>query len=619
MLALSRADLAAAWRDVQANDAEDGLVATSISQFAEDADARLDRLAAALADGNYRPDPLLQIHIPKQNGMRTLSIPSVPDRVVERALLEALTPLIDPWLGPAAFAYRPGLGVADAVQALARLRDEGFSHVVRTDVNDCFPSVPVPLALHMLSALAPPAHHALAKQLLSRTVRNPRGATVDSPGLPQGCAVSPMLANLVLTQLDARLLREGFPLIRYADDIAIPVHGIHEGQEALGMCADTLHGLEMRLGADKTRIMSFREGFAFLGESFGTRYPPALAGHRVQAPDRRVMYVAHQGSRIRTKSGRLLVESPEDVPMLDVPTSQVARIVCFGSIGVSAGARTWAFTHDVDIVFASRSGSYLGQQRPRAPHSRADRLKAQIEVAEDPRRAVPIARAIVEAKLAKQATLLLKFNRREDAEQIRTASTEIESLQRLLPECTSRSELMGLEGAAAKAYFPALGALLPEEMRFTTRSRRPPLDLANAVLSYLYAVTLGECETAAWSAGLDPALGILHSPDPNRPSLALDLLEELRPLVVDQILVAGARRREIRPEHARTEPPRSGVLLTRDGKESVIRQYEYRMLQTTRGALPGFAGSLRRHIYRQAQRLAAAITTGQNWTGLSWR
>jgi CRISPR-associated protein Cas1 len=105
-----------------------------------------------------------------------------------------------------------------------------------------------------------------------------------------------------------------------------------------------------------------------------------------------------------------------------------------------------------------------------------------------------------------------------------------------------------------------------------------------------------------------------------RPFLALDLMEEFRPLIVGQVVIAAARKAELRPGHGHREEAGHGVLLTRAGREILVAGYERRMLQHTRGALPGLSGSLRRHLYRQAERLAALVHhPGASWTGLSWR
>jgi CRISPR-associated protein Cas1 len=165
-----------------------------------------------------------------------------------------------------------------------------------------------------------------------------------------------------------------------------------------------------------------------------------------------------------------------------------------------------------------------------------------------------------------------------------------------------------------------LGVVVPPEVRFTGRSRQPPQDIVNSALSYGYAILLGEVVSALCAAGLEPAIGLLHSEQERRPSLALDLVEEFRPLVVDQVVISAARRHELRAEHGRREEAGQGMLLTRAGREVLLAGYERRMLQHTRGALPGFAGSLRRHLYRQAERVAAFVHQPDiDWTGLSWR
>lgn len=175
---------------------------------------------------------------------------------------------------------------------------------------------------------------------------------------------------------------------------------------------------------------------------------------------------------------------------------------------------------------------------------------------------------------------------------------------------------MGLEGAAAKFYFPCYGALMPDGMEFQLRSRRPPEDVTNAALSFLYTVLLGECVTAVHAVGLEPSIGVLHADQENRPSLALDLMEEFRPLVVDDVVHTLAAHRALTPAHGR--PENHGIWLTSAGREIVLNGYENRMLQNM-SALEGFSGTLRRHLHRQAQRLRNAILRGDGWTGLSWR
>ena len=271
-------------------------------------------------------------------------------------------------------------------------------------------------------------------------------------------------------------------------------------------------------------------------------------------------------------------------------------------------------------MFLSRRGSYLGHAWPAGSRGRIARLRAQLSFASDDARLIPFARAVVEAKVRKQMVLLQRFARRDNAEAVMATAGQMDGLLAMLGDCGTRDEAMGIEGAAARQYFAALEQIVPEDMRFTGRSRQPPEDVINAALSYGYAVILGETVSALCAAGLDPAIGFLHAEQDRRPSLALDLMEEFRPLIVDQVVIAAARKAELRPEHGHREEAGHGVLLTKAGREILVAAYERRMLQHTRGALPGLSGSLRRHLYRQAERIAALVyDPDASWTGLSWR
>ena len=214
------------------------------------------------------------------------------------------------------------------------------------------------------------------------------------------------MTNLVLTDVDQAVLGRGFPIIRYADDIAIAAASRDEAWEAVRCVAAAVEELGMTLGPEDTHVMSFEEGFCFLGEDFGPRYPPWV-GPRVAEDDRKVLYAGLQGGRVRIDHGRVVVESADDTEVLDVASGHVARVVCFGSVGFSAGARSWAFANDVDVVFASRSGTYQGVLLGGRSGPRIDRLRIQLDLTRTAA-VMPICRAIVEAKI-KQIVVLQRF------------------------------------------------------------------------------------------------------------------------------------------------------------------------------------------------------------------
>jgi CRISP-associated protein Cas1 len=189
----------------------------------------------------------------------------------------------------------------------------------------------------------------------------------------------------------------------------------------------------------------------------------------------------------------------------------------------------------------------------------SSRWRAELRAADDPALRAVFGRTVVDGKVRKQAVVLQRLARRHNAELVATTTEQLRQLLAMLPEATGRDELMGLEGAAARAYFAALGDLLPEEFGFTGRTRQPPLDVVNAALSYGYTILVGEAVSALCAAELDPNIGLLHADDDHRPALSLDLMEEFRPLIVDQVVLAAVNRHELRPEHGRRDAAAAGA------------------------------------------------------------
>jgi CRISPR-associated protein Cas1 len=356
-------------------------------------------------------------------------------------------------------------------------------------------------------------------------------------GLPQGSPLSPIFANLVLEHLDERLRRAGYPVVRYSDDVAIFATSRDDALEAARVASMAAEELGMSLSGDKTDAMSFEAGFCFLGEDFGTRYPPVVES-RIDVPEERTVYVGAAGGRVRIDEGRVVVERDEE-QLPGVPAGLVARIVCCGPVGVTAGLRNWALSAGVELVFCSQRGRYLGQIIS-GHANRVERLRHQLAVADTPERFLPLARQVVEAKVRKQAVLLRRMMRKESARELAESVEMMEGYAGMLPDAGSREEIMGLEGAAARAYFQALTVCVDPAFGFTGRNRRPPLDVVNSALSFGYAILLSEAVSALVAAGLNPAVGFLHTDQDGRPSLALDLVEEFRPPIADQVVMDAA-------------------------------------------------------------------------------
>ena len=266
-----------AWRRVRANKGAAGVDRVTLAEVEVYGVRRmLDELAADLRAGSYRPAPARRVDIPKPaGGVRPLGIPVVRDRVVQAAAKIVLEPIFEADFLPCAYGYRPKRSATDALEAIRVAFPQGFVWAVEFDIADFFGSI----------------DHAVVMGLVERRVSDRRvlklirgwlgaGVMVDGryqetvSGTPQGGVISPLLANIVLHELDVALEGRNGVFVRYADDGVVLVRSQVHAEQALELIRSTLGGLGLALHADKTKVVDLRggrEGFDFLGCHFRAR------------------------------------------------------------------------------------------------------------------------------------------------------------------------------------------------------------------------------------------------------------------------------------------------------------------------------------------------------------
>jgi len=269
------------------------------------------------------------------------------------------------------------------------------------------------------------------------------------------------------------------------------------------------------------------------------------------------LYVTTQGAYLAREGETILVQVERDTA-LQVPIHTLGSVVCFGRVWASPPLMGLCAERGVALAFFTMNGRFLA--RVQGPVSGNVLLRReQYRRSEDEGKAAEIARSIVIAKIANSRTVVLRAIR-EKPEGPACAELEASALRlsRLVEELQREKALdtvRGHEGDAARVYFDVFDHLVTESKEsffFRARSRRPPLDKLNALLSFLYTLLTHDVAAALEGVGLDPAVGYLHRDRPGRPSLALDLVEELRPVIADRLALSLINRRQIKPEGFRT-------------------------------------------------------------------
>ena len=275
-------------------------------------------------------------------------------------------------------------------------------------------------------------------------------------------------------------------------------------------------------------------------------------------------------------------ESAIDTKKLSIPIHHLESVCVFGPSTISPPAMDLCWEHGVAINFLSENG-YLQARVTGVADTSVTLRRAQFRAADDPVRAAAIARQIIAGKIQNARNSLLRGGRETDdpAEQTQLAAAT-DALARQLSELARThpplDQVRGVEGMAAQTYFSVFGLLLKQQrddFSFTTRSRRPPRDRINCLLSFLYALVRHDCIAALTSIGLDPFVGFLHADRPNRPSLALDLMEEFRPWLADRLAVTLINRQQIQTGHFVMREG-GAVEFTDAGRKLVIKAYQER-------------------------------------------
>jgi CRISPR-associated protein Cas1 len=314
----------------------------------------------------------------------------------------------------------------------------------------------------------------------------------------------------------------------------IPANGEDRTQAAgnvshsLTAAPQGLDGPETRTAADPSSAQN--------SDPHAENDPDAGQVRRLVAPniEAQPLVVQTSGTRIG-RSGELLTIQPLDGPKSEVPLLDISDLALFGNVQISTQALGACFYAGIPVAYFSAGGWFQGLAT--APGGRNAQVRLdQYQLVSDPARSLETARQLIHRKLRNCRTLLRRNQRSEEGATLK----ELERLSTAVLSAQSPETLLGLEGLGAKAYFAAVPEMFTKrglEFDFQHRNRRPPTDPVNALLSLAYSMLTKHWTGALQAIGLDPYVGCFHSVKHGKPALALDLMEEFRPLIADSVVL----------------------------------------------------------------------------------
>lgn len=301
------------------------------------------------------------------------------------------------------------------------------------------------------------------------------------------------------------------------------------------------------------------------------------------------LYVTTPESWLRLDNDTLRVEIEREV-RLRVPLHHLQAVVCFGQVGLSTPLMHRLAEDGIALVLLDANGRFKARLEG-ATSGNVLLRQAQHAAVRDGTVTLELARTVVAGKLKNQRQVLLRGAREakdsEDEAKLTRAALDLAASIRALPPASNLDVLRGIEGEAARTYFEALNLVVRPDLRATFamagRSRRPPRDRMNALLSFFYSMWMNDCRSACEAAGLDPQIGFLHAVRPGRASLALDLMEEFRPFA-DRLALTLINRAQICAQGF-VEREGGAVLLEAEARKAVVVAYQERKQELLTHAL----------------------------------
>jgi CRISPR-associated protein Cas1 len=293
-----------------------------------------------------------------------------------------------------------------------------------------------------------------------------------------------------------------------------------------------------------------------------------------------VLYVTSPEAFLALDGENIVIKKDEHVSTR-LPLHNLENIVCFNYLGVSPALMGACAGRSIGLCFLTPNGRFLARVSGKVKGNVLLRRK-QYQVADKEEQSVPIAASFLVGKIYNSRKVIERALRDHamlvDTEALSKASGFLKQTLAVLGQCKTVAELMAFEGSAGKVYFGVFDQLIlqqKEDFRFEERTRRPPLDNMNSLLSFLYVLLTNESVSALEAVGLDPYVGFLHQDRPGRPSLALDLMEELRPIFADRLALSLVNRKQVTGKGF-TQKESGGILMDDETRKTVLAAWQER-------------------------------------------
>ncbi len=552
-----------------------------------------DKIVDSVMEGKYEVGIVRQTDIlAPTRKKRTISTMNSVDRLLARALLQVISPELDTILSPHCYAYRDNLGTQAMAETAANYIEAGNEWVSEIDVKNYFDSIPQDRLIAQIKEVF--SDHYLVRFLESFVrckVDNDGDIHYLNIGILQGSPLSPLFSNLYLMDFDFATTAKYSNYCRYGDDIRVFSRTIQEAEGAKKDIEGALIELGLRINSQKSGVFTSINrsclGYEFY-EKDGHVYTQKIINHRKeifskwrQDSVRKVDHNYHiVNDGILTKKDFSLLFENEEGGKFYLPIETMDSLSVYSGVSFSSNFFKFASSEGLLIDVIDRSGEHLGSFIP-------DQLKgdykvemAQIKLINDEKRHLKMARKLQNANIFNLRAVLRYYERRGHNSELQETIGFMTDILDKVKTVSALDNILMYEAQARQRYYACFNLILSnEEFLFSKRTRRPPQDPLNAMISFGNMLLYTRIANEIYRSSLDIRFGILHNSVNRAESLNLDLADLFKPVLVDRTIFTLINRKMLDASKDFRSMDGGGVYLSENGKKIFIRELERKLFQ----------------------------------------
>ena len=570
-----------------------GIDGIMVSQYKEYWELNGKSILEQIYNGKYEPGIVQNHEIITSNGKRRIIAKyNCTDRLILRAIYECMVWEVENGFSEYSFAYSKGKGIQKAVRQAADYIEAGYEWVFETDIEDCFDSIPLePLSDIILKYVQDGRLVNLIKKYLYCRVETEYGDVVYKKcGIVQGNPLSPLLCNMYLHQLDEKLHRDGVKFCRFADDINIFFKTREEAVRYYNIYEDYLKILRLKLCERKTGIFPAMNR-RFLGYEFycAGKSRKVLIKRRTVRPD--VYYHNWHKSAIQKINNdyhliRDGILSKHDYTILFdngekryIPVEAVSSINIYSNVIFSSSFFEFIHNRSLRVVMYDKYGRHIGSFTGDTKSDSSTLLLKQAEIYLDMPKRLQLAKKFMISAIHNMRANLKYYYKHNRSESIATIISELSRKISEINEASGIGEVLLTEARSRQIYYQSFNKMVNNEgFCFVQRTKRPPKDEINALISFGNVFLYQRVATEIYKSSLDIRIGFLHASNRRCESLNLDIAEIFKPVIVDRVIFKLINKKMLNcDEHF--EKSQNGTYLNLDGKRLFITELEAKLRQ----------------------------------------